>query len=436
VLAFALGLTLATGVLCGLAPVVQAARRDPGRDLGDMSDRSGGGGTRGRLRQGLVVAEVALALMLLVGAALLLQSFSRLRGVDPGFRAGQVLAAGLDMPRGSYPEGRDWVAFHDRLVAELGSLPGVSASAVALPVPFSGSDIGLGYEVVGQPVDEERRPTTEYFAVSEGWFETMQIAILEGRDVRPGDDPEAPPVVVVSQSFARTHWPGRSALGERVVIGYGDPVEREVVGVVADVRRDGLDAEPGPQLYAPFRQTPWPFVGIALRSSVGPRALEASLRGAVARLDPGLVLYDVRTMEQMLAGSVAGPRFQAVLIGSFAAAALLLAAIGLYGVMAWSVTQRRRELGIRLALGARRDQVLSLVLVEGLRLVGAGIGLGTLGALAATRVLESLLFGIEARDVLTYAGVATLLAVVALAACYLPARRATRTDPAVALHAE
>jgi putative ABC transport system permease protein len=439
-LGFALGLSLLTGFLFGLLPALRVLGRDPHAGL-QASGRGSTGGSGVRTTRGaLVLAEVALAFMLLVGAALLLRSFNRLQQVDPGFTGEGILTARLALPRNGYAEPERRLAFAERLMERLRATPGVRSAALASDPPLGGSARYWSFSVEGvEPPPAEVVQDAVVSAAGPGYFETVGIPLVEGRLITHADRSDAPAVAVVGQALARRYWPDRSPLGARIT--FGDPADTAstwatIVGVVGDVRQESLAEPPYPQVYLPFAQLPVRSVVIAARGPLEPLALLPGLKAAVAELDPGLPLSEVATLDQMVTATLARPRVNAALLGGFALVALALAAVGIYGVIAYGVIQRTRELGIRMALGAGSDQLLRLVVRQGMAPVLAGVALGAAGALAAGRLLRSLLFGVGAADPLTFALVTGFLLAVALLASYLPARRAAGADPMVALRNE
>jgi putative ABC transport system permease protein len=440
VLAFTLGVSVVTGLLFGVAPAYRLMAYDVREGLAEGGRGAAGHRSAGRTRALLVLAEVALACMLLVGATLLLTSFARLQRVDPGFAPGGILTARVALPRARYADPARQAAFADALLERVRGLPGVVSGALASNAPLGDGPPYWSLSVAGveQPPPEVVQDAVVFQTTPE-YFHTFAVPLLQGRLYQASDRGDAPPVAVVSDALARRFWPGRSPLGARVT--FDDPndstaVWMTVVGVVGNVRQDGPTAAAYPQIYLPLAQASSRSLLIALRTSGDPMALTPAVKRAVAGIDANLALGRIVTMDERLAGTLARPRVNAVLLGGFAATALLLAALGIYGVIAYSVVQRTRELGIRMALGARGGDVLRLVLRQGLRPVGAGLALGLGGAAAASRVLRGLLYGVGGTDLLTYAGVATFLAAVALVASYLPARRAAMADPVVALRNE
>jgi len=444
VLAFACALSLATGLLSGLVPALGFSRLELIRNLKEGS-RSASGGRRQRLRQALVVAEVALALVLLAGGGLLLRSFERMLRVDPGFRSDHLLTLRIALPEDRYAQPQDQHRFFASLMDRLAALPGVDAVGSTFILPFSGlgasgtvsvESAGAGYVATGRP---RRYPhvETDYRTASPGYFRAMGMTLREGRFLEDSDDEQAPLVAVVDESFARHFWPNENAVGRRVTIGGGsDPQWRRIVGVVGHVKNNALNVEGREQAYVPSAQYPVSARYLALRTSVAPASLAGVVRQEVAALDPELPVFDVKTMQQRLGGSLATARAQALLLSLFALAALALAAVGVYGVTSYSVAQRRREFGIRVALGAQSSSVMRLVLRHGLGLALLGTAVGLAGAASLSRVLAHLLFELSPTDPATFAGAVLGLLATAVLACYLPARRATRVDPAVALRYE
>jgi putative ABC transport system permease protein len=383
---------------------------------------------------------VALAFVLLVGAGLLVRSFDRLLSVEPGFQPTGLLTARLLLPRARYADSTRQAAFYDELTRRLGGIVGVRSAALVSDAPLGDSPPYVTFAVQGlpEPGDGDVQDT-EVFVASPSYFPTLRVPLLEGRGLSEQDRAAAPQVVVINQTMARRHFGGRSALGQRLT--FDDPSDsaatwNTVVGVVGDIRHAGLNQAPYAQVYAPLAQAPRRWMVVVLRTDRDPASLAPAARAALASLDPDLALSEVMTMEQRIADSTARPRINTVVLGSFAIAALLLAAIGIYGVISYGVAQRTRELGIRLALGAASGSVLTLVLRQGMAPVAAGIATGVVAAWAGTRLLRSLLFEVGTTDVATFAAVTLFLAGTALAACYFPARRAARSDPMSALRAD
>jgi putative ABC transport system permease protein len=437
VLLFATFISMLTGIVFGLAPAIHVSRADAGDALKD-GGRSGSAGRSSRTRQVLVVAEVALSLVLLASAGLLVRSLVALRHVQPGFIAERALGMQLTLPGTRYPESPSHIAFYHRLLDATGALPGVVSSAVSTTLPLSGSNVGIGFSIDDQPAtkDPATRTSAGFFGVSPAYFSTMGIPLLKGRVFTARDDERAPSVIIIGETFAKRYWPNENPIGKRITIGYNSSGPREIIGIVGDVKQSELAEKTTLEMYTPFPQAPWPFMAAVVRTQAEPSSVAASLRGAVMALDRDQPAGEIKTLSEYLSRSTATPQFTAILIGAFALIALLLAGLGLFSVMAYSVAQRRREIGIRMALGAQAADVRTLVVSQALRMGLAGLAVGLAGAFAITRILASLLFGVSANDPLTFAGVCALLMSVVLLAAYLPARRATRVDPMIALRAD
>jgi putative ABC transport system permease protein len=436
VLVFTLVLAFVTAVLFGLAPALQISRPNLSLALRDGSRGSPGYGGL-RLRGSLVVAELALALVLLAGAGLLVKSFALLRRVDPGINPARVLTFNLALPSRDYAERHQVSAFYAQLLERAGQVPGVVAAGAISTLPFGGSGTDVDFRIEGRPLPPpgEAQPVAWYNQVSASYFKAMGIRLLAGRVFDERDHERAPPVVVISETTARQHFPGENPVGRRVGAGGGSDL-REIVGVVADVKHFGLDSDPRPTLYLPHLQVPAGRMAVVVRTAGEPLEVVPKLRGIVTSLDRNLAIADIRPMESLISDSIALPRFTLLLFGFFSGVALTLAAVGLYGVMSYSVAQRTHEIGIRMALGARREEVLRMVVAQGVILTSLGLVLGLAGALGITRLASSLLFEVSPTDPLTFALISIVLAAVALFACYLPARRAVKVDPVVALRCE
>ena len=441
VLLFALGLSLLTGLLFGVLPALQTARAQPQEVLRQEAGRgSSAFGHRG-VRRLVVVAEIALALVLLTGSALLIRSVARLQQIDPGFDGDDVITMQVTLPEAKYDSNERQIAFFQELTRELLAVPGVvTAGAVSVP-PLVGSGNTRSFEVETYVVPEgERSPWGEFRIATPGYFEAMGIPLLRGRYFSESDHPESTQVAVVDEQLAQQYWPGEDALGKRVSIGSdaeGNRVWAEVVGVVGHVLSQGIEVEPRTQLYVPYAQfSPGNSMVVSVRAGMDPAALVAPLRSAVLRVDPEMPVYDVKPMTERFAASFAQQRFLMVLLTAFAVIAVILAAVGIYGVMSYAVAQRTREVGIRMALGAHRRAVLALVVKQGMTVAAVGIALGVLGALASGRLIASQLYDVRAMDPGVLTVVVLLFAALALVATYLPARRATRVDPMIALRAE
>ncbi len=436
VLGFTLLVSILTGLVFGLAPALRASKTDLSEPLKEGGRSSTEGARRNPLRGLLVVSEVALSLMLLIGAGLLIKSFVRLLQTDPGYQTERVLTASLSLSKTKYPEPEQQAAVYQQVLGRVAALPGVEAAGAASLLPLGGRDSYNVFQVEGRtPFAAGQEPTVRYQVVSPDYFRAMGIQLRRGRFFTEGDTKGAPQVLIVNEAFARRHFSGEDPVAQRLVI--GDDPPREIVGVVGSVRHRGLDEEPQPEFYVSYLQAPRSRLSLVVRAAANdPAELAASVRGAIREVEKDQLVGEVRTMDTLVSHSVAPRRFQMLLLGSFALVALLLAGVGIYGVMAYAVAQRRHEIGVRLALGAQRGDVIRLVVRQGMTpaLVGAGVGL--IGAFAGTRVIESLLYGVSAGDPIVFVGVSALLLLTALLACYLPARRATGIDPAIALRHE
>jgi putative ABC transport system permease protein len=434
VLLFALAATVATGILFGLAPAWQASRTDL-NDVLKQAGRGSSAGARPLLRNSLAAAELALATMLLIGAGLLGQSLLRLQHVPLGFQPDRLLTFQVALPQARYRGEMKAAMFYGQLVDALRTLPGVRDAAVSSGIPFGvGNYTTTPIATSGgpSPLAPETAVPTDWRIVSPGFFRTMEIPLLRGREFTNGDGPNAPQVVVVSQATARRFFGDTDPLGRRMHR-VADSREFAVVGVVGDVRHTTLNQE-SPAIYYPSTTgRVWPLMDVVVRTAVPPESILAGVRTKIRELDSELPISNVRPMAEWVSNNAAQPRLNAILLSVFAAVALLIAAIGIYGVLAYSVNQRTREIGLRMALGSPRGRVLGLIVREGMLVGLAGIGIGVAGALGLSRALASLVFGVAVRDPITFVLVAGMLSIVALAACVIPARTASRVDPMVAL---
>ncbi|MBZ4331023.1 ABC transporter permease [Corallococcus sp. AS-1-12] len=433
---FTLGVSVLTGVLFGLVPALQASRADLHAAMREGA-RATGNHRTGRLRAALVVAQVSLALVLLVGAGLFVKSFLALQRVDAGFEPDGVLTGQLALPRVQYPDRAKQAAFLQALLPRLQSLPGVESAGLTNVLPLGGSTDN-SFDIEGRPRQpDELWKAVEFRAVTPGYLRALRVHPRQGRLLEDSDGPEAPWAVVINRSFADLFWPKGDALGQRLKLHGKDMQWTTVVGIVDDLREWGLDVPARPAAYYSLSQLPSVSMGLAVRVKSGnPEALRAQVEAEVRAVDADLPLFDVSSLTHRMDQSTGPRRLSALVMGLFAGVALLLAALGLSGVIAFSVTQRTRELGIRMALGAARGDVLRLVLAQGLRLSLTGVGVGLCLSLGLARLLGSLLYGVSAADPWTFGGVALLLTGVALGASWLPARRATRVDPIIALRAD
>jgi putative ABC transport system permease protein len=438
VLGFTLLVSLITGVVFGLAPAIQSSRTDLTEALKEGGRGSSEGGGRNRLRGVLVVAEVAIAIVLLAGAALLIQSLRHLEQVNPGFNPHNLLTFNIGLPEVKYPAPQQ-VEFYRQLKARLESLPGVKSASAVMPLPLGGDRMRVTFEVEGRPLAKGELPVTEIRTIGLDYFRTMGIPLVKGREFDEHDDKKGAPVIIVNEAFAIRFFPGEEVIGKFVKPGISadDDEEkiRQIVGVVGNVKHNKLNDEADPEAYEPHAQLTFDM-SMLVRTETDPRSLINAVQKEVRAMDPDMPAYGIKTLDDYLSASVARPRFNALLLGVFAALALILTAVGLYGVMNYSVTQRTHEIGIRVALGAGSREVLGMVVRQGMTLTGIGIAVGLVGAFFLTQFLSSLLFGVSATDPIIFALISVILAIVALGACFVPGRRATQVDPMVALRQE
>jgi predicted permease len=438
VLLFALALSVVTGLLFGIAPALGAAGIDSNAVLKNTNTRAGG--APGRIRRALAANEVAISLILLIGAALALQSLARLTRVRPGFESSGVLTFRLEIPSQRYPTPAARQGFFETMLTRLSEIPGVEHPAVANVLPFQGgTDILFSLED-GLGPDHRDRGAANVRRISPEYFSALQIQIHAGRAFTAQDRPSTTPVVVINRAMAQAYWPNRDPIGLHIWIGRPmgaastEPAPRQIVGIVEDIREASLAQRPEPTLYLPYSQSPSTSGGsFVVRTTRPPMTLVPDVRSVVQTLDKALPITAVRDMPAVIASSTVDWRFRAVLLSTFGGLALVIAAIGVYGVISYSVAQRTQEIGVRVALGARHRDVLALVLGQGMRTTLIGLGIGLIGAFALTRLMTSFLFGVSATDPITFTGIALLLSLVAFAACLLPARRAMRVDPVTAL---
>lgn len=436
VLAFTALLAVVTGIIFGLAPALQSSSPDLNDALKDSVRGTTGG--RNRLRNVLVVAEVSLAMVLLIGAGLLIRSFWQVSGASPGFNPDDLLTVNLTLPQTQYPDAESRRAFYNRLYPRLNSMPGVIAAGTIIPLPLGGGGWQTSFAVDGRerPAPGEF-PLTDIARVSPGYFKTMGIPLLKGREFNERDHEEGPLVTIIDEQFAKKHFPDEDPIGQRLVFGPPqNPIYREIVGIVGHVKNYGVDEESRVEMYQPYLQSPTAPITLLLRSKGDPNTLGTTVRNIVREIDPSLPVYNIRTMSSLVTLSIADRQLAAVLLTIFAAVALALASVGIYGVMSYAVSQRTHEIGIRMALGAGQGQVLGMVVRQGMALVGLGLLIGIVGSYGMTRWLESVLFNVSATDPMVFLAIPVILAVVALLASYIPARRAARVDPMVALRYE
>jgi putative ABC transport system permease protein len=435
VLGFTLLVAVLTGLLFGLAPALRLSKADLSRSLRSTGKGAPEGSGGGRLRGALVVAEVALALILLIGSGLLIKSFILLQRVDPGFNPEHLITLRLILNRTSYPNPPQLTDFYSQLLDRVKAVPGVQSAGLISTLPLSGNNTDTSFLIEGHPPpSQNQEPVAWYNSVSPDYFQAMELRVIKGRSFTALDNEKSPLVVIISETLARRYFPNEEPLGKR--IGPGPDRWREIVGVVRDVKHFGLDADTPPTMYFPMRQVPARAMNLVVRTSGDPLSLTPSLRAQVWAGDRNLAIANLGTMKDLVSTSIIQQRFILLLLGCFAALALLLAAVGIYGVMSYLVTQRTHEIGIRMALGARMGDVLKLIVRNGIALTLIGVAIGLALAFALTRLMTSLLFGVTPTDAMTFALVSTGLVLVALVACFIPARRATKVDPLVALRYE
>jgi putative ABC transport system permease protein len=440
VLGFTLLISLGTGLLFGMAPALEGSAADLNEALKEGARTSTSGRGRAGLRKLLVVSEVALSLVLLASAGLLMKSFLLLQRVPSGFRPEKLLTVLVGLPRSRYHLPEQQAAFFDQTLERIAHVPGVRSVGVVSSLPMSGDQDTDSFEIENRPTTTGESQSTGDRAINADYFRTMGIRVLEGRALAKGDIASAPKVVTINESMARRFWPNEDPIGKRVSLENHPPVWREIVGVVADVRHSGLTHDPAPELYYPYQQSPQlgsysplTHLYLVVRAQGDPMALVGAVRNQVSAVDRNQPISQVKTMERVMADSITPQRFSLLLIGIFAALALVLATAGIYGVISYTAGQRTHEIGVRVAMGARSVDVIKLVLTQALRLVAVGVILGLAGAMALTQVLERFLYGVKPGDPVTLIAVSFLLAAVAVAASYIPARRASRVDPVEAL---
>jgi putative ABC transport system permease protein len=441
VVCFTLLISVATSVIFGLAPALQASKPDL-TDALKEGGRTSAGLHRNRLRSMLVISEVALSLVLLIGAGLMIRSFAKLSRIDPGFNPDGVLKMGVSLLVSKYPDDERVASFYSQLLEQAAATPGVVSAAAISDLPLFGSNTSDNFTIEGRPpVAQQDQPIIEYHIVTPRYFESMGIPLLAGRDVAWTDTKQAPNVVVINEAFAERHFAGESPMGHRISLQGQERDPLLIVGVVGNVRQLGLDRKPVSEVFVPYLQDPLSknyqrSMTIVARTNSDPGAVAGSLRAALTSLDKSLPVYDLKPMTEYLSDSLARRRFNLILLTAFAGVALVLAAVGIYGVISYGVTQRTHEIGIRMALGAEKADVLRLVVRQGMVMALGGVAIGLLASFALTRLMESLLFGVSVTDPLTFTVIALLLISVALLACIVPALRATKVDPLVALRYE
>ena len=434
---FALGVTILAGLLFGLVPALHMSRPDLNETLKESGRQGGPGSSRNRVGSVLIVSEIALSFMLLASAGLLIKSFINLRRIDPGFSADNVLAVRLALTPGKYAQGEPRAQVLQQLMQRVKATPGVQSAGAVLSLPLGGDTLNVGRSVIreGHPRTPEESISVQYLPIAGEYFKALQIPLKAGRVFGDQDTSQSPKVVIVNEKLARQLWPGEDPIGKRFSIWRDEDFMREVVGVVGDTKQT-LDKEAGVQMYVPYAQDTWSSLSLVVRTAGEPTAVASSVREAIRSVDKTLATYNLKTMDDVVSISAAPRRLPMMLLSAFAGVAMLLAMLGIYGVTSYYVTQRTHEIGVRMALGARMTQIMRLVLKQGMVLVLSGVAIGGAGAWGATRLLASLLYRVSVTDSVTFIGVAVLLLLVALIACYIPARRATKVDPMVALRYE
>ncbi len=438
VLLFTFGVSIVTGILFGIVPAIQTTKTDLHETLKE-GGRNAAATTKQWIRSSLVVVEIALALAVLVGAGLLVKSFLHVQQVNPGFNPEGMLTMHLSLPMTKYSEAPQRANFYKQIINDVRTLPGVQSVGAVSVLPLSGGGSSGSFRIEGRDVPPgQSSPHGARWAATPDYFKTMGIPLIRGRYFEERDTSEALPVAIIDQSLAQKYWPNEDPLGKRIVFEgtRENPLWREIVGIVGHVKHTDLEGESRAQYYIPHQQRPQPNMALVIRTPNDPNALAGSVRGIIKSVDSDLPVFRVRTMDQFVADSMTQRKFALLLICVFACLALLLSAIGLYGVMAYSVTQRTHELGLRMALGAQASDVLKLVVKQGMLLAVVGLGLGVVGAIFLSRLMKTMLFNVSATDPLVFVAIALTLAAVALLACFVPARRATKVDPMVALRYE
>ena len=439
VLLFTLAISLLTGIVFGVLPAFHSTRAELTEWLKEGRS-SGEAARRNRLRNGLIVAELSVAIVLLIGAGLLIQSLWRLRHVDPGFNSENVLTFNVALPEVRYPSEKR-APFYSELISRIKALPGVQSASNTVPLPLSGDRFALSFEIDGRPVAKADQPSSEFAVIGNDYFRTMGIPLLKGRDFNEQDQHNSTPVIIVNQAFAQRFFPGEDAIGKHIKPGistYDDEKAqmREIVGVVGNVKLKNLSDELRVAVYTPQTQIPFSEMTVVVRTTNDPHTIIGAVQNEARSIDRELPVFDIKTLKDYVNESVSTPRFNTTLLAVFASVALVLTIVGLYGVMSYSVAQRTGEIGIRMALGAQHFDVLKMIVGQGFKLVLIGLAIGLAGSLALTRIIRSLLFGVTTTDPITFAACGVLLTFIALLACYLPARRATKVDPLVALRYE
>jgi putative ABC transport system permease protein len=439
VLAFTLGVSVLTGLIFGAIPALQASRPDLNESLKEGGRTSGGGASHRRVRSIFVISEVALALVLLVGAGLMIKSFVKLQQVDLGYNPENVLTARALLPGSKYGDNPKRAAFFQQAVERIETIPGVQAAGAISWLPLVGLGSATSFWVDGRPEPPPgEKPGTDVRVITPGYFAAMGIPLIKGRIFDERDTAQGPRVLIINETMAREFFPDEDPIGKRLIISWDrPPLPDEIIGVVGDAKLTSVDGQVRPAIYWPHaRQAAYSAMTFAVRTTGDPLAIAGSLLAQIRSIDPEQPVADIRTMEEVVSTSISRPRFNMLLLGLFAGVAMILSAVGIYGVMAYSVNQRTHEIGIRMALGARGSDVMRMIVGQGMALALVGVGIGLGAAFFLTGLMSSLLFGVGATDPLTFAAISLLLVGVAFVACYVPARRATRVDPMVALRYE
>ena len=436
VFSFTLIIAVITGVIFGVIPALQSAKPDLNKALKEGTRGSTGGVAGKRTRSTLVAVEVALSLVLLIGAGLMIKSFARLQQVNLGFNPDQLVTTSLSLSRSKYGEGRQQVAFFQEALQRLESLPGVQSAAATTALPLTLSVSGSDFLIEGRPAPQPgQEMVINTSGVSPEYFRTLGVPMLKGREFSDRDTSDAPLAAVINNDLARTYFPNEDPIGKRITFDEGESWI-SIVGVAADVRRFGLDSNAKPEVFLPYLQLPSRSMSLVIRSSTDPKSMGAAIKNEIQKIDKDMPLEETKTMQELLAESNSGRRFNMLLLSLFAGIALLMAIVGIYGVMSYTVAQRTKEIGIRVAIGAQTADVFRMVIGQGMALALIGIVLGLVSAFGVTRLMATMLFGVEATDPTTFIGIAVLLAIIAFVACYLPGRRATKVDPLIALRYE
>src|SRR5262249_47948705 len=433
------GIAILAGVVSGIAPSLKSSRASLNEALKEGGRSSSAGAARQRVRAGLVIGEVALALILLVGAGLITRGFRALLTANKSFNPDGVLTMRINLPEPKYKEASTIASFYEQTLARMAAVPGVESAAVVTSVPYGNGGSSRPFSIQDRPAPEPGMlPIARLQTISPNYFQLMHVPLLKGREFSDFDGPDSMQVAVISETMARRYWPGEDPLGKRLKIGEPDSKNpwMTVVGIAKDVKYDWFLREDRPALYVAYRQAPLPYSYFAVRASGDPLKLAAAVRDKVASVDAAQPLYDIRTLEKVITNSILGLAYVAVMMGVLGGIALFLSSVGVYGLISYSVTERTHEIGLRMALGARQGEVLRMVVGRGLLLTSSGLVIGLPISILLARLLSSLVFGISSTDMLTFGGVSVVLVSVALLASYIPAHRATRVDPMVALRCE